>query len=123
MQFSVVRRRQQTDKFIRKSKARSFHSDDSNDYQTISSLFPLKEIDTEQYHYNECKNETYNPINQTINDSRSRLERSFLNGGNHQRSLSTQRYYIVSKIVDYLNVYMNKISFCYNLWPVYPVNV
>ncbi|CAH8612527.1 unnamed protein product [Schistosoma intercalatum] len=99
---NVVRRRQQTDKFIRKSKARSFHSDDSNDYQTISSLFPLKEIDTEQYHYNECKNETYNPINQTINDSRSRLERSFLNGGNHQRSLSTQRYYI-NKNENHLN--------------------
>ncbi|KAH9589745.1 hypothetical protein MS3_00010292 [Schistosoma haematobium] len=99
---NVVRRRQQTDKFIRKSKARSFHSDDSNDYQTISSLFPLKEIDTEQYHCNECKNETYNPINQTINDSRSRLERSFLNGGNHQRSLSTQRYY-TNKNENHLN--------------------
>ncbi|CAH8648752.1 unnamed protein product [Schistosoma rodhaini] len=91
---NVVRRRQHIDKFVRKSKARSFHLDDSNDHQTVSSsLFPLKEIVTGQYHYNEYKNETYNQIDQTINDSRSRLERSHLNEANHQRSLSSQRYY------------------------------
>uniref|UniRef100_A0A3Q0KNT4 DUF4139 domain-containing protein n=1 Tax=Schistosoma mansoni TaxID=6183 RepID=A0A3Q0KNT4_SCHMA len=91
---NVVRRRQHIDKFVRNSKARSFHLDDSNDHQTVSSsLFPLKEIVTGQYHYNEYKNETYNQIDQTINDSRSRLEHSQLNGANHQRSLSSQRYY------------------------------
>ncbi|CAH8562682.1 unnamed protein product [Schistosoma turkestanicum] len=91
---NVQRRRQRIDKSIRKSKARSFHADDSIDYQTASSLTPLKEIITGHHpHNNERKNEKTNRTDQTTVDSRSRLECHLLNGGNHQRSSSTQRYY------------------------------
>ncbi|KAK4475080.1 hypothetical protein MN116_000763 [Schistosoma mekongi] len=93
---NVIRRSQHIDKSQRKLKARSFHTDDlTKHHQSISqlSLLPLKQLVSGQYHYNERKNEIWSRMDNIRNDSRSRFERSQLNGGNHQRSSSAQRYY------------------------------
>ncbi|CAH8615430.1 unnamed protein product [Heterobilharzia americana] len=91
---SVIRRRHHIDKSLRKSKARSFHAEESTNHLSLSSslLLPLAETDTGQYH-NDGKRDIYNRISFFSNDSRSRPERSMLNGGNNHRSSSAQRYY------------------------------
>ncbi|CAH8871021.1 unnamed protein product [Trichobilharzia szidati] len=94
LSFKNDERRHHIDKSVRKSKARSFHAEESTNHLSLSSTFllPLEEIDTGQYH-SEKKSDIYNRIHPSGSDSRSRLERSLLNGGHNHRSSSAQRYY------------------------------